>query len=129
MNTSFVTNIILVICAICIGAIVVLLFFVSDDWYAKRENVTGFVLLKKNSYEEKKVNLPHSVVPSAEKDSMVSHRNQQYHLKVSAGYDTLVLKVEEGFYLSKQVGDSLILTRSIGYFTKNISYFIATENY
>jgi hypothetical protein len=129
MNTNVITNIILLICAICIGGIMVLLFFVADEWYSKTENITGFVLLKCSSYQEKKPAHPHSVVPSTNKDSTAPYRNHQYYLKVSVGYDTLVLKVEKGFYSSKKAGDSLVLIRSTGYFTSNLSYFIAAENH
>jgi hypothetical protein len=125
MNTSFVTNIILVICAICMGVIVVLLFFVADDWYAKRENVKAVVLLKKNSYEDKKATIPQSVVFSKQKDSIDTAQNYWYQLKVSTADDTLLLKAEKEFYLSNQVGDTILLTKSVGYFTKKVFYTIS----
>jgi hypothetical protein len=122
MTARFLTNIILTICILCAAGILLLAFFVADDWYAAKQPVMAIIHTKQVDTIEKKVFSRYQPASLQKNDSALPGHNNRYYFTLLITNDTLLMPVTSIFYHTKQGGDTIVLIKSVGRFSKRVFY-------
>lgn len=127
MNIRLLTNIILIICGSVAAGVLVLLFFVIDDFHAKIEPGTGILVSKRQIYPIKKNNHYYQNTRQKKNDSLNCFSDQLFYFNVAIDVDTITLKIIPSVYFKKQIGDTLALLKATGHFSNKVVYFAKEE--
>jgi hypothetical protein len=124
MNIRFLTNTILVLCGIFSTGIIILLLWVADEFYGKTENTSGMILLKTQNDPIKKASRFYYNTQQKKNDTLPTFHQQLFYFNVLLNKDTVTFNVLPSLFSKKEIGDSLSLLKTTGYFSNRVGYYV-----